>query len=203
MKTPTKDDALLEAQAVVRAQAFALDMLAASLDRSFMLAVSVLWMCPGKVIVTGMGKAGLVGRKIAATFQSTGTKAAFLDPAQALHGDMGMIGDDDVLLALSNSGETDEIRMVAEYCRRRDIEIVAVTSRESSPLALQAKIAVILPDVPEGCPIDKAPMASATMMMALGDAFAARMMRMRGFTQADFLELHHGGYLGRSLAAVA
>ena len=199
----TSRDALNQAKAFISAEADALFHLAQSLNRSFMLAESILWTCRGKVIVTGMGKCSHVGRKIAATFQSTGTRAAFLHPAEAAHGDMGMIGDNDVVLALSNSGETDEVKGVLAYALRQGLETVAITSKAHSTLAMRAKIAVILPDVPEGCPINKAPMASAVMMMALGDAFAARMMVKRGFTADDFCDLHHGGYLGRRLEAVA
>lgn len=199
----TKEEALAQAQEVIRAEAFALAQLADSLNDQFLRAVSLLWMARGKIIVTGMGKAGLIGAKIAATLRSTGTAAAFLHPGEAAHGDMGMIGEHDVLLALSNSGETDEVRAIAAYCRRHDAKIVAITSTPGSPLTQAATIALILPAVPEGCPIGKAPMASAAMMMAMGDAMAARLMTMRSFTEADFLALHHGGYLGRELAAVA
>ena len=200
---PSAEDALDQARAVIRAEAHALELLAGSLDRAFNLAVSCLWVCRGKVIVTGMGKAGLIARKIAATFQSTGTPAAFLCPAAAAHGDMGMICDQDLLLALSNSGETDEVLHVARYCQDRAVDIAVVTSHPESALAKLAKITVSLPAVPEGCPIGKAPMASTAMMMALGDAFAARLMQMRSFTAEDFLRLHHGGYLGRQMRAVA
>src|ERR1044072_5972941 len=197
------NDALDQMRAVTRDEALALDVLAASDTADTLTAVSSLWLCEGKVIVTGMGKCAHVGRKIAATFQSTGTPAAFLHPAEAAHGDMGMIGPKDVLLALSNSGETDELRPVMNYCQSHKIEVVAITSRPESWFAQTAKIAVILPTVREGCPIGKAPMASSIMMMAVGDAFAARLMTMRGFGADDFLALHHGGYLGRALSAVA
>lgn len=199
----THDEALEQARAVIRAEAFALASLADHLNGQFLRAASLLWMARGKVIVTGMGKAGLVGRKIAATFRSTGTAAAFLHPGEAAHGDLGMIGEGDVLLALSNSGETDEVRAVAHYCRGHDLRIAAITSRAGSPLTQAACVSLILPAVPEGCPIGKAPMASAVMMMALGDAMAARLMSMRSFTAHDFLTLHHGGYLGKALRSVA
>lgn len=157
---------------------------------------------PGKVVVTGMGKAGNIGEKISATLRSTGQPSVFLDPAQAAHGDMGMIAAGDVLLALSNSGETDEVLEVIRYCNHHGLGIVAVTAAEASPIALEATHLLTYPRMPEGCPIGRAPMASAVMMLALGDAIAGALMEARGFTAADFLKLHHGGYLGR-LAAVA
>lgn len=199
----TAEDVIDAGRAVIRAEAHALEALASSLDNHFELAVMALSLAEGKVIVTGMGKAGLIGRKIAATFQSTGTPAAFLCPAAAAHGDMGIICDSDILLALSNSGETGEVLHVARYCQDRDIDVAVITSHWQSPLAGLAKVTIGLPPMPEGCPIGKAPMASTSMMMALGDAIAARLMQMRGFTHDDFLKLHHGGYLGRTLAAVA
>lgn len=197
------DDLNSLARDLIRAQAFALDMLAASICESFTRAAELFAGCAGKVIVSGMGKSGHVGRKIAATLQSTGTPAAFLHPAEAAHGDMGLIGPADVLLLLSNSGETDELRPVVNFCKARSIPTVAITSRPESWFSRTADIAVIMPDVPEGCPIGKAPMASSTMMMAVGDAFAGELMIRRGFTAKDFLALHHGGYLGRTLSAVA
>lgn len=197
------DKAIASMRQLIMAESTALAMLAETIDDRALKAVSVLWMCRGKIIVTGMGKAGNVGAKIAATLRSTGSPAAFLHPGEALHGDMGMVRENDVLLALSNSGETEEVLGVAEYCKANAIEIVAITSKPESTLAGMAKMALILPSVPEGCPIGRAPMSSATMMMVLGDAMAGRMMEMRDFTDADFLKLHHGGYLGRAIRAVA
>lgn len=188
---------------VVRAEAYALDLLAASFDDKFEAATELLWNCGGKVIVSGMGKSGLIGRKIAATFQSTGTPAAFLHPADAAHGDMGMIGAGDLLLALSNSGETDEMRPVLARCRILQNKIVVVTSGAESSFAREADAAIIMPQVPEGCPIGRAPMASAAMTLGVGDALAACLMARRGFGDRDFLALHHGGYLGRMLVDMA
>ena len=158
---------------------------------------------PARVVVTGMGKCSHVGRKIAATLQSTGQPAAFLHPGEALHGDMGMITRGDVLIALSNSGETDEVRAVAHYAKAHGCSVITITSRADSPLAHGADLVCLIPAGPEGCPIGRAPMASAAAMMAVGDALAAELMSRRGFTEADFLALHHGGYLGRQLRAVA
>jgi arabinose-5-phosphate isomerase len=155
-----------------------------------------------RVIVTGMGKCSHVGRKIAATLQSTGQPAAFLHPGEALHGDMGMIiPARDVILALSNSGRTDEVLKVCGYAKRNGNPVVAITAGVDSPLWALAFEALPIPAGPEGCPIGRAPMASTACIMALGDALAAELMVRRQFTERDFLELHHGGYLGRVLAA--
>jgi arabinose-5-phosphate isomerase len=156
-----------------------------------------------RVIVTGMGKCSHIGRKIAATLQSTGQPAAFLHPGEALHGDLGMIARGDVVLALSNSGETDEVRHVARYAAALGCRLIVVTSAPASPLAQIADHVLPISAGDEGCPIGRAPMASAASMLALGDALAAELMVLRGFTEADFLTLHHGGYLGRTLREVA
>lgn len=156
-----------------------------------------------RVIVTGMGKCSHIGRKIAATLQSTGQPASFLHPGEAHHGDMGMIQGGDVVLALSNSGETDEVLGVARYALSRGCLLVVLTSRLDSPLAVLAGAVVPVPAGPEGCPIGRAPMASTAAMMAIGDAIAAELMAARGFGEADFLALHHGGYLGRQIRAAA
>lgn len=190
---------------VILSEASALTALAESIGEDFEAACRFLDKPSGKIIVTGMGKAGLIGRKIAATFQSTGSPAAFLHPGEAAHGDMGMISDHDTLLALSNSGETDEVLHVARYCRDRPsrVLIIAITSNPASPLAQIASRSIILPPMPEGCPIGRVPMASTAMMLAIGDAIAAELMVRKGFTEAEFLTLHHGGYLGRAMRAVA
>lgn len=166
-------------------------------------AADLIFAAAARVIVTGMGKCSHVGRKIAATLQSTGQPAAFLHPGEAAHGDMGMVMPGDVVFALSNSGETDEVLHVADFALRHGCRLVVVTSRVESPLAKLASHVLLVPAGPEGCPIGRAPMASAAAMMALGDAVAAELMVRRGFAEADFLRLHHGGYLGRQLRAVA
>lgn len=151
-----------------------------------------------KVVVTGMGKCSHIGRKIAATLQSTGQPAVFLHPGEALHGDMGMIEVRDIVLALSNSGETDEVLAVARYAMARGCSLLVITSKPDSPLANMATSALLIPDMPEGCVVGLAPMASAAAMHATGCALANELMVRRGFTKKDFLELHHGGYLGRT-----
>jgi arabinose-5-phosphate isomerase len=155
------------------------------------------------VIVTGMGKSGLVGRKIAATLASTGTPALYVHPGEASHGDLGMVTERDALLALSNSGETAELTDIVTYSRRYDIPLVAITSRTESSLAEAADVALILPDVGEACPMGLAPTSSTTMMLGLGDALAVALLERKGFSSADFQIYHPGGKLGRQLLKVA
>lgn len=190
----------LAAQAVIEAEIQALCALRGSIGARFVAATATIKQTTGKLVVTGMGKAGLIGEKISATMRSTGQPSVFLDPAQALHGCMGMIAPGDVLLALSNSGKTDEVIAVCRYAREHEVAIISITSDLPNPLAQIAQHALTYPVMPEGCPIRRAPMASAMQMLALGDALAASLMADRGFTEADFLALHHGGYLGRVLA---
>lgn len=191
------------AAALMRHFATVLDDLAVSVDANFDAAVARIRDCSGKTVVTGMGKAGLVGQKISATLRSTGQPSVFLDPAQALHGDMGMISQGDCVLALSNSGETDEVLAVMRYAANRPVRVVSITGNPASPIALAADVSLTYPKQHEGCPIGRAPMASTIQMLAIGDAIAAELMQRRGFTEQDFLELHHGGYLGREIRRAA
>ncbi len=154
---------------------------------------------PGRVIVTGMGKSGHVGRKIAATLASTGTPAHFVHPAEASHGDLGMIGRDDVVLALSWSGEAPELADIIAYTRRFDVTLVAVTSRAESALGSAADILLLLPRAVEACPNGLAPTTSTTMQLALGDALAMCLLEARGFSPQDFRDFHPGGKLGARL----
>jgi arabinose-5-phosphate isomerase len=184
---------------VLRAEIDALSRLTGVLDMTIEPAVAIALNLGGKLIVTGMGKAGLIGQKISATLRSTGQPSAFLDPAQALHGDMGMIGQHDGLLALSNSGKTDELLHVMRYARRHLVPIITITGDPDSPMARMADLSIAYTLQGEGCPIGRAPMASAVAQLAIGDALAAELMVRRGFTEVDFLALHHGGYLGQSI----
>jgi arabinose-5-phosphate isomerase len=179
----------------------ALTALRDRLDDRFARAVELLLACRGKVVVTGIGKAGLVGRKIAATLASTGTTAVFLHAAEASHGDAGTIARGDVLLALSNSGET-EVLGLLPVVRRFGVPIVAITGNADSSLARGADVVLDVSVGDEGCPLGLAPMASTTTMMAIGDALAAVLLEERGFTEADFAILHPGGALGRRLVRV-
>lgn len=149
-----------------------------------------------RLVVTGMGKCSHIGRKIAATMQSTGQRACFLHPGEALHGDLGMMEHGDSVLALSNSGQTSEVLHVANACTGK---LVVITGNADSPLGHRADVTLAIPGGPEGDTLDRAPMASSTAMLVAGDMLAAALMSLRGFTVEDFLTLHHGGYLGQSI----
>jgi arabinose-5-phosphate isomerase len=190
------------ARRVLRLEAEGIGALEASLDGRFGEAIELMAGASGRVIVTGMGKSGYVARKIAATFASTGTPAQFVHPAEASHGDLGMITLGDVVLALSNSGETAELDDVVSYSRRFKIPLIAVTRRAESTLAGAADIALVLPDSPEACPLGLAPTTSTTVMLALGDALAVALLERTGFTSTDYKALHPGGALGRRLLLV-
>jgi arabinose-5-phosphate isomerase len=192
---------LERARRVLGIEAKALDALAARLDDGVVRALGLLLGCRGKVVVTGIGKAGLVGRKIAATFASTGTTAVFLHAAEASHGDAGTVARGDVLVALSYSGET-EVLGLLPLVRRFGVPVIAITGNADSSLARAADVVLDVSVADEGCPLGLAPMASTTTMMALGDALAAVLLEERGFTQADFALLHPGGALGRRLVRV-
>ncbi|MFO7949077.1 MAG: KpsF/GutQ family sugar-phosphate isomerase [Candidatus Fermentibacteraceae bacterium] len=168
-------------------------------EESFDDAARLLAGCCGKVVVCGMGKSGHVGRKIAATMVSTGTLAHFLHPAEGVHGDVGMLQRGDVALVLSKSGETPEVAALIPSFRRLDIPVVAMVADTGSLLARSASVVLALPDDVEACPYDLAPTASSTAMMALGDALAMAMLRMRDFSPEDFAQVHPAGMLGRKL----
>ncbi|HUP79237.1 MAG TPA: KpsF/GutQ family sugar-phosphate isomerase [Pirellula sp.] len=176
--------------------------IAESLDEDFLVAVDKLVAMRGSLIVCGIGKAGLVGRKLAATFASTGTRAHFLHPAEAVHGDLGRLGPADIVLMLSNSGATEEIVRLLPYMVRRAAGLIAITSGANSPLARAADIALILPPCREACQHNLAPSTSTTAMLALGDALALVVSEAKNFCVQDFAELHPGGSLGRKLAIV-
>jgi len=156
----------------------------------------------GRVIVTGMGKSGHIGRKIAATFASTGTPASFVHPGEASHGDLGMISEDDIVLALSNSGETPELGDVLSYSQRFGIPLIGITSGPQSSLAKASNILLLMPKADEACGITRAPTTSTTMMIALGDALAVAVLRQKGFSADDFHKFHPGGKLGAALKRV-
>ena len=193
---------LAVARRVLALEAAALGQLADTLDAGFARAVSLLAGATGRVVVTGMGKSGHVARKIAATLASTGTPALFVHPAEASHGDLGMIVAGDAVLALSNSGETPELADLVAHARRFGLPLVAVTGRAESALARAADVALLLPPAPEACPMGLAPTTSTTMQLALGDALAVALLTRRGFTAADFREFHPGGKLGAKLSRV-
>lgn len=189
---------------VLRSESAALETLAAALDHSFAQALDLLTLeGGGRVVVTGMGKSGHVARKIAATLASTGTPAQFVHPAEASHGDLGMITTHDAILALSNSGETAEMEDIVGYSRRFAIPLVVITSRAASALAQAADLALILPNAEEACPHGLAPTTSTTLMLALGDALAVALLERKGFSPADFRLFHPGGKLGSRLLKVS
>ena len=190
------------ARAVLSMEATGLRALAAALDERFTMAVELLAAVSGRVVVSGMGKSGHVARKIAATLASTGTPALFVHPAEASHGDLGMIVPGDGVLALSNSGETAELADLVAHARRFDLPLVGITARAGSALAEAADVALLLPAAEEACPMGLAPTTSTTMQMALGDALAVALLRRRGFTAADFRQFHPGGRLGSQLKRV-
>ncbi len=164
-------------------------------------ATAVQWMlaCRGRVVVMGMGKSGHVGRKIAATLSSTGTPALFVHPAEASHGDLGMVAPGDVVIAISNSGESDELNAILPALRRLDVRVVVITGRTDSSLARHADVTLDCAVDQEACPLNLAPTASTTAQMALGDALAVALLDARGFREADFARSHPGGTLGRKL----
>lgn len=172
------------------------------LGGSFAAAIELIRSAQGRVIVTGMGKSGHVGRKIASTFASTGTPALFVHPAEASHGDLGMVASNDVIIALSWSGETAELRNLTDYSRRHNIGLIAVTANPESTLAKNADVVLALPQAREACPHNLAPTTSALMQLALGDALAIALLESHGFTAVDFGLLHPGGKLGALLKTV-
>jgi len=187
---------------VIEIEADALHALARSLDDRFEQAVDLLAAAKGRVIVSGMGKSGHVARKIAATFASTGTPAQFVHPAEASHGDLGMVTPDDVALVLSNSGETPELSDLIAHARRNGIPLIAVASRPGSTLMKAADIGLPLPKAPEACPMGLAPTTSTTATLALGDALAVALIDRRDFQPQNFRMLHPGGSLGSRLLTV-
>jgi arabinose-5-phosphate isomerase len=190
-------------RAVLHDEARALDALADSLDGPFETAVGLIFDCPGKLIVSGLGKSGHIGRKIAATFASTGTTAIFLHLAEAIHGDLGMAAKGDVALLISQSGETAELEPVIDHFQQIGIPIIAITGNSASMLAEAAAAALVLPHWAEVGPESVAPTTSTTMTLALGDALAMTVMRQKGFSRTDFGRLHPGGSLGARLKPVS
>lgn len=190
------------AVSAIDAEIAALRVLKENLDESLISALDVMQACRGRVIVSGMGKAGLVGQKIAATLASTGTPAFFMHPAEALHGDLGMITKDDTCLFVSNSGESDEITRLLPYVRRIGCRVIGITGNKRSTLAAHCEIVLHLGDIREACPLGLAPTATTTAILALGDALAVCLMSRRGFQENDYAKMHPAGALGRRVAPV-
>jgi arabinose-5-phosphate isomerase len=207
LKTPADAEAAIaSALRTVTIEQSGLSALAAALDNGlsgpFSRAVETLSTIHGRVIVTGVGKSGHIGSKIAATLASTGTPAFFVHPAEANHGDLGMIAKDDAIIALSWSGETTELKGIVAYSRRFGIPLVAITAGDTSALAREADVVLNLPRAPEACPHGLAPTTSALLQLVIGDALAIALLEARGFTPDHFRTLHPGGQLGANLTLI-
>src|ERR1700722_14601304 len=193
-------------ESVVRIEAEALnalaDRIAGPMARAFAQAVDLLFCCAGRVVVVGMGKSGLIARKIAATFSSTGTPSAFLHPAEALHGDLGMLMRDDLVLAVTYGGETEEIAALLETIKRLGLCLITLTGHPRSTIAAASDVVIDVSVKEEACSLNLAPTASTTASMAMGDALAVALLDSRGFSPDDFAALHPGGRLGKKLLRV-
>jgi arabinose-5-phosphate isomerase len=196
------DRSLDTARRVLRIEAEALTELLHRLDASFERAVDLLLACKGRVVVIGMGKSGLIGRKIAATFSSTGTPSVFLHPAEAVHGDLGMLMREDVVLAVSYGGETEEIAALLETIKRLGLHMITLTGHLKSTIAAASDVVLDVSVKEEACSLNLAPTASTTAAMAMGDALAVSLLDRRGFSPGDFAALHPGGRLGKKLLRV-
>jgi len=189
-------------RSVLTAEAAAVAGLAERLSDEFEQAVHMVYDCKGAVILTGMGKAGIVAQKISATLASTGTLSYYVHPADALHGDLGRVQKSDLMIVLSYGGETEEISRLLNILTKIGVKIIAITARESSTLARKADLALLLGEITEACPLGLAPTTSTTCMLAMGDALAMAVMKMRNFAEQDYAAYHPGGSLGRRLSRV-
>jgi arabinose-5-phosphate isomerase len=187
------------AQETLHIEAKTLQDAAETLEREFSVAVETILSCKGKLIISGVGKSGLIGAKMAATFASTGTPSFFLHPTEALHGDLGMIGSDDVVLAISYSGESEELSSILPHIKRFDIPLIGMTRHANSTLGKYSDVVIEVRVEKEACPLNIAPTSSTTLTLALGDALAVCLMRARNFEKEDFASFHPGGALGKKL----
>src|SRR5438270_7287917 len=201
-KPAPKPDLVEYARDVIRTEAEAVAQLAGRLNGAFVRAAEMVLACSGRVVVTGMGKPGFIAQKLSATFASTGTPSLYLHPAEALHGDLGRLVPGDLVLALSNSGETDELIRLLPALKRMNVPIIALTGDASSQLARAADLVLDIGPVSEACPLGLAPTASTVALLALGDALAMSVLDRRKFSPEQFAELHPGGSLGRQLLRV-
>ncbi|MBI3356632.1 MAG: KpsF/GutQ family sugar-phosphate isomerase [Nitrospirae bacterium] len=198
-KTVRSLGSLGDGKRVLEIETRAVQALIDRLDSKFARAVDLLAQCKGKVVVSGMGKSGLIGQKIAATLASTGTSSFFLHPAEGVHGDLGMLARRDTLIAISNSGETQELLQLLPYVERMGIPVIGMTGRMNSTLAKNSDVTLDVSVAEEACPMGLAPTASTTATLALGDALAVALLQKRGFKEEDFAQFHPGGTLGRRL----
>lgn len=199
LKSEKGQGSLAEGRRVLEIEARAVEALIGRLDERFVKAVDVLVRCKGKVVVSGMGKSGLIGQKIAATLASTGTSSFFLHPAEGVHGDLGMLARRDVLVTISNSGETQELLQLLPFVKRLGIPVISFTGRTNSTLAKNSDVVLDVSIAEEACPMGLAPTASTTATLALGDALAVALLQKREFKEEDFARFHPGGTLGRRL----
>lgn len=205
ISTPQLDDAAILGRGieVVSIEANALQALASMLDSSFVEACRLVHQQDGRVVVTGMGKSGHIGRKIAATLAATGSPASYVHPAEAAHGDLGMLVHGDILMVISNSGNTSELRAILHHASRIGVKVIGITSNPQSLVNEKADVSLCLPAMREACPANIAPTTSTTLQLALGDALAMAVMDMRGFSRDMMKELHPGGSIGLRLLAVS
>jgi arabinose-5-phosphate isomerase len=199
MKNMHPSEIISAARDVLDIEASALADLSSHLNETFVKAIELMLACKGRVVVSGMGKSGHIGRKIAATLASTGTPAFFVHPGEASHGDLGMIMPEDVMLALSNSGKSDELLAILPLVKRSGAKLITVTGDVDSPMALLADAHILVAVQREACPLNLAPTASTTAALALGDALAVVLLKIRGFNEEDFARSHPGGALGKKL----
>ena len=194
---------LASAKRTIDKEVEALRMMENELDENLSKALDLIESCRGRIIVTGMGKSGHIGRKIAATFASTGTPAFFVHPSEASHGDLGMLSNDDVVLAISNGGESKELSDILLYCKRFSIPLIAITKNPQSSLGKNSDLVLKLPDDGEACPLGLAPTSSTTATLVMGDILAVDMMERKGFSETDYKQRHPGGKLGAILRRVS
>ncbi|MBV6342597.1 KpsF/GutQ family sugar-phosphate isomerase [Candidatus Magnetobacterium casense] len=199
MQDSTQDRTIDVAKGVLRIEADSILALVDRVDGSFLTAIDILYRSTGKVVITGMGKSGLIGKKIASTLASTGTPAFFMHPAEAGHGDLGMITPQDVIVAISNSGETDEVLMLLPFFKRYDLDIIAMTGNIVSSLSRAASVTIDISVKEEACPLGIVPTSSTTAAVAMGDAIAVALLVRRGFDKEAFAFFHPGGSLGKRL----
>ncbi len=194
---------IINAKRAIDKEIEALRIMENSLDENLSKALDLMQNCKGRVIVTGMGKSGHVGRKISATLASTGTPSFFVHPSEASHGDLGMLSQDDVVIAISNSGETKELSDILLYCKRFGIPLIAMTKNPQSSLGKNSDLLLVLPDDGEACPLGLAPTSSTTATIVMGDILAIDLMERKGFSETDYKQRHPGGKLGAILRKVS
>jgi arabinose-5-phosphate isomerase len=195
----TSEELLNAVREVIELEATALSGLVGTIDGSFVSALQLMHACAGKIVLTGVGKSGLIAKKIAATLTSTGTMATFLHPADGMHGDLGLVGPNDVVVAIGKSGESEELTALLPAVKRIGAKIVAITARVDSSLGKSADVTLVTPVEKEACPLNLAPTVSTTLALAVGDALAVALMKMKDFRSEDFARYHPGGKLGKRL----